>query len=366
MLIDPKTGAAVPALSGSEILSRVHGIRSQARLSYEDYARLPGPHVTPSWMWRLKNHVANVLSDAHIDGVVITHGTDTMEETAFLHQLTLGDSRPVIFCGAMRTVSEPGWDGPASLLGAVRAAAHPSSRGRGVMITVGEDLHSAGEATKWHTHRVNGFNSPNGPLGFIDRDEIVYHRPPARSAPLISRRLVTDVDLHVMAAGVDGGLIRSSIDRGVRGLVVEATGVGNIPPPAVPAIVQCLVNFSFQISKKVSVWRTAPSMSVLNRRRRVGRQWIQAVLDGRVDAATLHWVAHTALPQLVGSGPDVHRGVAAGRDCFEYLRGAATARIMAEPDENLVPRATALHAMESVLVMHLGAFEQAVAESRLR
>ncbi len=176
MRIDPETGGAVPALSGSEILSRVQGIRRQARLSYEDYARLPGPHVTPPWMWRLKNHVADVLSDGEIDGVVITHGTDTMEETAFLHHLTLGDERPIVFCGAMRTVSEAGWDGPASLLAAVRAAAHPDSRGRGTMITLGEDLHSAAQATKWHTQRVNAFRSANGPLGFIERDEIVFHR----------------------------------------------------------------------------------------------------------------------------------------------------------------------------------------------
>ncbi len=179
MRIDPETGAAVP---GSEILSRVPGIRRVARLSYEDYARLPGPHVTPAWMWRLKSHVAEVLSDSAIDGVAITHGTDTMEETAFLHQLTMVEPRPIVFCGAMRTISEAGWDGPASLLAAVRAAAHPDSRGRGVMITVGGDLHSAADATKWHTQQIGAFRSPNGPIGFIERDEIHYHRPPPRAS----------------------------------------------------------------------------------------------------------------------------------------------------------------------------------------
>lgn len=246
MRIDPETGAAVPAMSGSEILSRVPGIRRQARLSFEDYARLPGPHVTPPWMWRLKNHVADLLSDPEIDGIVITHGTDTMEETAFLHQLTLGDVRPIVFCGAMRTVSEAGWDGPANLLAAVRAAAHHDSRGRGVMITVGEELHSAADASKWHTQRVNAFNSPNGTIGFIERDQIIFHRPPTRDEPLVSRRLVADVDLHVMASGLDGGLIRSSIARGVRGLVIEATGVGNVPPQVVPAIRKA-------ISKRIAV-----------------------------------------------------------------------------------------------------------------
>ena len=164
MRIDPETGAAVPALSGEEIVAKVPGLKKEARLTLEEYARLPGPHVTPHWMWRLKERVAAVLADPAVDGVVLTHGTDTIEETAFLLDLTLDGPKPVVFCGAMRTVSEPGWDGPANLLAAVRTAVHPASPGRGVLVTVGDQIHAAA-GLKWHTQSLAAFRSAHGPLG---------------------------------------------------------------------------------------------------------------------------------------------------------------------------------------------------------
>ena len=236
MRIDPATGAAMPALSGEEIVSKVPGLKKEARLSLEDYARLPGPQVTPHWMWRLKDRVGEVLADPAVDGVVLTHGTDTLEETAYLLDLTLDTVKPVVFCGAMRTVSEPGWDGPANLLAAVRTAVHPASSGRGVLVTVGEQIHRAAEATKWHTQSLGAFRSPHGPLGVIDRGQVVYHRPPFRAAALPARRLVSEVDLHTMAAGVDDALVRASLARGARGLVIAATGCGNVPPAVLPAL----------------------------------------------------------------------------------------------------------------------------------
>ncbi|MET0553102.1 MAG: asparaginase [Vicinamibacteria bacterium] len=236
MRIDPRTGGAVPALSGEEIVSQVPGLADEAELVLEDYARLPGPHVTPHWMWRLKDRVAAVLADPAVDGVVLTHGTDTLEETAFLLDLTLDASRPVVTCGAMRTVSEPGWDGPANLLAAVRTAVHPGSRGRGVLVVVGESIHSAAEASKWHAQALHAFRSPHGPLGTVERDGLLFHRPPFAAPRLPAKRLVSEVDLHTMAAGVDDGLVRASLARGARGLVLEATGCGNVPPAVVPGI----------------------------------------------------------------------------------------------------------------------------------
>ncbi|MBI3932258.1 MAG: asparaginase [Acidobacteria bacterium] len=242
MKIDPATHAAVPALTGEEIVARVQGLKKEARLILEDYARLPGPHVTPEWMWQLAQHVASLLARPDVDAVVVTHGTDTLEETAFLLDLTLDTDKPVVFCGAMRTVSEPGWDGPANLMAAVRAAVHPASRGRGVLVTVGEEVHAASEATKWHTQSLGAFRSPRGPLGVVDRGRIVYHRPPFRPARLRARSLVTPVDLHVTAAGVDDGLLRASLARGARGLVLEATGCGNVPPSMIPGIRSALAS----------------------------------------------------------------------------------------------------------------------------
>jgi L-asparaginase len=236
MRIDPGTGAAVPALSGPEIVARVRGLDRVARLTLEDYARLPGPHVTPFWMWRLKERVAVVLANPAVDAVVLTHGTDTLEETAFLLDLTLDSAKPVVFCGAMRTVSEPGWDGPANLMAAVRTAVHPGSAGRGVLVALGGEVHSAAEATKWHAQQLKAFHSARGPVAVITKGRLTYRRARFRGASITAPRLVAEVDLHTMAAGVDDGLLRSSLARGVRGLVIEATGAGNIPPPAMPGV----------------------------------------------------------------------------------------------------------------------------------
>jgi L-asparaginase len=236
MRIDAATGAALPALSGGEIVSRVRGLRREAKLTLEDYARLPGPHVTPDWMWRLRSRIAALSGDAAIDGIVVTHGTDTLEETAYLVDLTLDSPKPVVFCGAMRTVSEPGWDGAANLTAAVRAAVHAGSRDRGVLVVVGEQVHAACEARKWHTQSLAAFASPHGPLGQVERGRIVYRRPPFRAPCIPAKRLESAVDLHVMATGVDDTLLRASLARGARGLVIEGTGCGNLPPSVLPGV----------------------------------------------------------------------------------------------------------------------------------
>jgi L-asparaginase len=233
---DPVTGAALPALSGREIVARVPGLRREARLRLEDLARLPGPHVTPAWMWRLKRRVDRVVDDPSVDGLVITHGTDTLEETAYLLDLTVASPKPVVLCGAMRTFSDPGWDGPANLTAAVRTAAHPDAGGRGALVVVGEEIHAASRVRKWHTQRLDAFRSGLGPVGALDRGRVRFHAPPTRGPVLRPRRLVTAVDLHVLAAGSDAALLRASLARGARGLVLEGTGAGNVPPAVLPGI----------------------------------------------------------------------------------------------------------------------------------
>jgi L-asparaginase len=171
-----------------------------------------------------------------VDGIVVTHGTDTLEETAFLLDLTLAPERPVVFCGAMRTISEPGWDGPANLTAAVRVAAHPASRGRGVLVAFGGEVHSASEVTKWHTQQLSAFRSPAGPLGTVERDAVRFRRPAAAGRPIPARRIEPRVALLVMAAGCDAAPVHEALRRGARGLVIEATGCGNVPPRVLPGI----------------------------------------------------------------------------------------------------------------------------------
>src|SRR5713101_446012 len=112
MKFDPATGAAMPALGADDILAQVPAIRSVADIDSEDFSRLPGPHVTPDAMWRLARRAAAWLERPDIDGLVITHGTDTIEETAYLLDLVLTSEKPVVLVGTMRTISDPSWDGP--------------------------------------------------------------------------------------------------------------------------------------------------------------------------------------------------------------------------------------------------------------
>src|SRR5579871_3305693 len=126
MRVDPATGAAVPAFGADEIVAQVPQLAGVADIATEDFSRLPGPHVTPEQMWRLARRAAAWLERPDVDGLVITHGTDTIEETAYLLDLLLTTDKPVVLLGAMRTVSDASWDGPANLLAAVRVAASPA------------------------------------------------------------------------------------------------------------------------------------------------------------------------------------------------------------------------------------------------
>lgn len=240
MKIDPETAAAIPAFSGRDIVAHVPGLRRTARLSLEEYAQLPGPHVTPGWMWGLKKRIEAHLADPKIDGVVVTHGTDTIEETAFLVDLTTETTKPVVFCGAMRTLGEPGSDGPSNLLIAVQTAANRDARGHGVLIAVGEQILAAGEAVKTHTQSLGSFKSEIGPVAILERNGVRFVRSAVRRRRVHAASIDALVDLHVMVTGSDDRLLRASVSSGAHGLVVEGTGAGNVPPLAAAAIKDAL------------------------------------------------------------------------------------------------------------------------------
>jgi hypothetical protein len=152
---------------------------------------------------------------------------------------------------------------------------------------------------------------------------------------------------------------------GPRPQPVDADGLAlleRLVAPETAALVRSLVGYSLARSHRrglESAENGALPISVLNRRRRAARAWIVAILGGRTDRATLHTLAHAWAPQLAGSGPELGACVASGRACVEFLRGAMTGLVFAEPADNLVPQARALHALETVLGMHLGAIVDA-------
>jgi L-asparaginase len=250
MRIDARTGSAVPALGGLDILAHVPQLAEVADVELEDVSRLPGPHVTPEHMWRLARRVAAWLERPDVDGVVVTHGTDTLEETAYFLDVAIASDKPVVLVGAIRTMSEPSWDGPANLVHAVKVAAAPASRDRGVVVAMNEQILSAREVEKVHTEAAASFQSREfGPVGVVDAGIVRYLRTVPRESPwrdeaadglLRVRRYEPDVDLVKVTAGADGRFVRCSVAAGARGLVLEALGRGNVPPAMLDDIAEAV------------------------------------------------------------------------------------------------------------------------------
>lgn len=237
MEVDQVVGAAVPVRSGEQILASAPGLDSYASFGINNFAKLPGPHMTPPLMSELADMIRELLADEATSGAVITHGTDTLEETAYFLDLVHGSPKPVAFVGAMRNASELGWDGPPNLIAAVRAVTDPATRDLGVLIVMNDVILAAAEATKTHTESVDTFQSPDfGPLGIVDKDCVMITRRPTHRMRIAPPSTLPDVALVKMAAGMDGRMVRAAASTGAEGLVIEALGRGNVPPEAIPAI----------------------------------------------------------------------------------------------------------------------------------
>jgi L-asparaginase len=233
---DAQAGGAIPQLTGHEIVESVPGIEHVARLDVREFGRFPGPHMTIERMWELRAAILAAIRDG-FDGVVVTHGTDTIEETAYLLDRSLPADVPVVITGAMRNSSELSWDGPANLMSAVEVAAAPEARGRGTMVVMDEEIVQGAEVVKTHTEQAGTFRSPNwGPLGITDKGRALFYRESRRKPMLAPERPVTPVDLIKIVAGADSRLVEASLDSGAHGVVIEALGRGNVPPAVVPGI----------------------------------------------------------------------------------------------------------------------------------
>jgi len=234
---DSSLGGAIPALSGRDLLAATRGIEAVADLELEEWGAYPGPHMTLERMWMLRNRIAEHLERPEVDGVVVTHGTDTLEESAYLNARTIASEKPIVFTGAMRTASDLGWDGPSNLIDAVRVAASEESRGYGVMVAISGRVFAGLDVTKAHTHLLDAFESPGlGPIGVIDDGTVIFRRalPPAPPL-LVPPSPALPIDIVPAYPGADARLLDASRAEAL-GVVVAAMGRGNVPPAMVPGI----------------------------------------------------------------------------------------------------------------------------------
>jgi len=237
MRIDEKTKSAIPFFNGDELVQMIPAARTLAKISVYEFGNYPGPHITPQLMLDLSKKIDEFVKRSDVDGVIITHGTDTLEETAYFLDLTIKTEKPIVVIGAMKTSSEPDWDGPRNLLDAIHICNSANSQGIGVLVCLNGEINAASEVTKTHTEDVETFRSLDfGSLGFVDRGRVIYNRLPRKIETIKTETINPNVDLIKVYAGMDEKFFQFSADRGVDGVVVEAMGVGNVPPPAFEGI----------------------------------------------------------------------------------------------------------------------------------
>ena len=243
MSVDPRIGAAIPSLSSDEIMSLVTNIDKFAIIESIEFSHLPGPHINPEKMMELQRLVVKTLEREDITGVIITHGTDTLEETAYLLDLTLNCSKPVIVTAAMRNSSELGYDGPSNLAASVCTAISTEAHNKGVLIVMNNTVNAASEATKTNTLSLDTFKSLEfGALGVVDNDKVIFHRDVINRQYIPAKDIETSVDLIKCAAGMDSRFLKYSVDTGAKGIVIEAVGRGNIPPTMLSGVKYALDN----------------------------------------------------------------------------------------------------------------------------
>lgn len=237
MKIDQEMNAAIPALNSDELISMVKNIEKIAKIESINYANVPSPHISPDIMMELSQMIKDLVAREDIVGVILTHGTDTLEETAYLLDLNIKTEKPIVVVGAMRNSSELGYDGSSNLSAAICTAVSDESKGRGVLVVMNNMVNSASEVTKTNTLTLDTFKSPEfGPLGIVDNDEVIFYRDITSDNFIETDRLENKVALIKAVAGMDSDVINYYIENGYKGIVIEAMGRGNLPPSMVDGI----------------------------------------------------------------------------------------------------------------------------------
>jgi L-asparaginase len=217
---------AVPELDAHTLAAVVPGVEWSA---VEQVANKPGPQMTPADALALAR--AATTAAASGDGVVVTQGTDTLEEVALLCDLLYDGPTPIVFTGAIRPASSPGSDGPANLLAAARAAASPQAAGLGVLVCFAGELHAARAVRKDDSTSPRAFHSPHGgPIGWVGDQGVRIDARPDRRPALDVETLDARVETAVAALGSDGRTIEALMNAGLDGLVAVVLGAGHAPP----------------------------------------------------------------------------------------------------------------------------------------
>jgi L-asparaginase len=243
LLILTTGGTIAGGQAGADLIGAVPRIADYAQITVEEVVRVGSSAITPAHWLTLARRINKAFrDDPGLAGVVVTHGTDSMEETSYFLHLTVRDERPVVVTGAMRGPTAVSADGPANVIAAVRTAVTPGARGKGVLVVLNDEIHSARDVRKTDSNRVDAFQSPEwGAIGIVDADTVLIHRSlvrrhtaqseldlPADTLPLVA--IVSDY------AGADGSVVRDWAKKGASGIVVTAFANGRTSPSTSAAV----------------------------------------------------------------------------------------------------------------------------------
>lgn len=221
-------------LTGDALLAAMPELAQFVRVQVD--SENPHENATIEDIRKLAQHASTMLARPEIDGLVLVHGTNGLEETAFFLHLTLRTEKPIVVTGAQRPFTALSTDGPANLLDAFRVAAAAEARNAGVLVVANNHIHSARDVTKTSTYRLHTFRSrPLGPLGEVDADAVSIRRRLARSDAsgrdpafdVMSLTALPPVDILYVHAGARGGLVHAAIEGGAEGIVVAGAGAGS-------------------------------------------------------------------------------------------------------------------------------------------
>jgi L-asparaginase len=237
---DPSIGALAPASTGADLVRAVPDLDKIATIEVEQIANIGSNDMTPDIWRRLSKRANAVLARNDVSGVVVTHGTDTLEETAFFLDLTVTSSKPVVLVGAQRAASYFDSDGPRNLLNAVRVAISPEATDKGTMVVMNGQINAAREVTKTNTIEVETFRTLEfGALGVADLGAVRFYRAPLRrqTIAISDQQTLGRVEIVKQYAGADGRIISLLLEQGqLDGLVVEGFGIGHITSGTLDAI----------------------------------------------------------------------------------------------------------------------------------
>ncbi|MEI5991895.1 asparaginase [Enterococcus crotali] len=223
-----------PLLNQEELLA------GKVDLIVEPIFNIPSPHMTLERMLVLKQRIQKAYTE-NIDGVVITHGTDTLEETAYFLDITLENKIPVVLTGAMRSSNEIGTDGLYNFISAVWTACSDESYGKGVLVVMNDEIHTARYVTKTHTTNVATFRTPTfGPIGMIAKERTFFASEVCSQEVCDIQKVTGEVYVIKAYAGMDGSLFDLVDNDRTDGVVIEALGAGNLPPETLPALERLL------------------------------------------------------------------------------------------------------------------------------